>query len=83
MANTIGERREGLAFIEIRDMDDVTGRAEFTGEGQAPRRQPLCMMEEQNLSDRGTLAQRRRRCLCVSVDRERGTMFGDKRRSAS
>jgi hypothetical protein len=42
-------------------MNDVSGSAEFIGEGETSRRQSLCMMEEQKLSHvRFSLTSRRR-----------------------
>jgi hypothetical protein len=56
VANAVGEFGEGLAFAEIRGVNDVSGSAELIGEGEAPGRQPLCMMEKQKLSHvRGSL----------------------------
>ena len=53
VANAVGELGEGLAVVEIRGVNEVSGSAELVGEGEAPVRQSLCMMEEQNLSHVG------------------------------
>jgi hypothetical protein len=53
VANAVGELAEGLAVVEIRGVNDVSPSAEFIGEGEAPGRQSLCMMEEQKLSHAG------------------------------
>jgi hypothetical protein len=39
----------------------VSGSAEFIGEGETPRRQSLCMMEEEKLSHVGCSLTSRRR----------------------
>ena len=46
-------------------MDDVSGSPEFIGEGETPRRQSLCMMEEQKLSHVGCSLTSRRRVRAV------------------
>ncbi len=38
VANAIGEFGKGLAVVEVRGVDDVSGSAEFVGEGEAPDR---------------------------------------------
>src|ERR687891_631879 len=48
--HAVGELREGLAVVEIREVHDVSGSPELVGERQASGRRSLCMMEEQNLS---------------------------------
>ena len=53
VANAVGEFAEGLAGVEIRGMNDVSGSAEFLGEREAAGRQSLCVMEEQKLSHGG------------------------------
>jgi hypothetical protein len=53
VANAVGEFDEGLAVVEIRGVNDVSGGAELIGEREAPRRQSLCVMEHQNLSHVG------------------------------
>ena len=40
---------EDPAFVEIRDVDDVTRRAQVVGEGQAPGGESVRVMEEQHL----------------------------------
>ena len=49
----VGQLGEGLAVVEIRGVNDVSGSAKVVGEGEAPGRQSLCMMEEQKLSHAG------------------------------
>jgi hypothetical protein len=39
VANAVGEFGEGLAVVEIRGVNDVSGGAEFIGEREAPGRQ--------------------------------------------
>jgi hypothetical protein len=50
VANAVGEFGEDLAVVEIRRVHDVSGSAESIGEGEAPTRQALRVMKEQNLS---------------------------------
>jgi hypothetical protein len=47
-----GQVGERLAVVEIRDVNDMPGRAQRFGEGAAPGRQSLRMMEEEELSHR-------------------------------
>jgi hypothetical protein len=49
VGHALGAVREGLAVVEIRDMDDVSGGAELLGEGEAPGGQPVDVVEEQHL----------------------------------
>ncbi len=49
-ANTPGEVGEDLAVVEIRRVHDVSGGAQSIGEGEAPTRQAVRVMKEQNLS---------------------------------
>jgi len=49
VANAVGEGGEDLALVEIRRVHDVSGSAESIGEGEAPTRQALRVMKEQNL----------------------------------
>jgi hypothetical protein len=44
---------EGLPVIEVRGVDDLPRVAELLGEGEAPVRQSLGVMEEQNLGHEG------------------------------
>jgi hypothetical protein len=39
---------EGLAVVKIRRVDDVTGRAEVIGEGEAARREALGVVEKEH-----------------------------------
>jgi hypothetical protein len=48
VVNAVGEFGEGLTVVEIWRVHDVSGSAESIGEGEAPGRQALSMMEEQN-----------------------------------
>jgi hypothetical protein len=50
VANAVCELGEGVAVVEIRGVNDVSGSAKLIGEGEAPGRQTLCMVEEQKLS---------------------------------
>src|SRR5207244_6892413 len=61
VADTVVEVGEGLPVVEIRGVYDVSGTPEFIGEGETPRRQSLCMMEEQKLSHVGCSLTSRRR----------------------
>jgi hypothetical protein len=49
VANAVGEVGEDLALVEIRRVHDVSGSADSIGEGEAPTRQALRVMKEQNL----------------------------------
>jgi hypothetical protein len=49
VAHTVGGVGEGLALVEIWSVHDVSRRAKSIGKGEAPGRQTLCVMKEQDL----------------------------------
>ncbi|MDQ3809903.1 MAG: hypothetical protein M3336_06385 [Chloroflexota bacterium] len=61
IGNAVGKVGEGRAVVEIRGVNDVSRGAEVIGEGETPRRQSLCMLEERQLSHGGSLAKHSRR----------------------
>jgi hypothetical protein len=44
----VGQLGEGLAVVEIRGVNDVSGSAKVVGEGEAPGRQSLCMWKSRS-----------------------------------
>jgi hypothetical protein len=51
VADAVGERGERPALVEVRCVDDVPGGAQLVGEGQAPRRESLRVVKEEELGD--------------------------------
>jgi hypothetical protein len=55
VAHPLVEVAEGVTLVQVREMHDMAGGAKVVREGTAPGRQPVRMVEEQDLRHAGSL----------------------------